>query len=174
MMNVSRPASIRDRMAAVARDPGALRGGDRGQAERVMTATPVHQAYRFALDPTPRQQRTLASAVGGARFAYNWGLELVKGRLDERAAGHDVQVPWTLPALRREWNRAKDQVAPWWADNSKEAYSSGLDGLARALKKLQRLPAWPRQGAPRRFPSLQAPWSPGYVPVHHWGDPSAA
>jgi putative transposase len=43
-------------------------------------------------------------------------------------------VPWTLPELRREWNRAKDQVAPWWTENSKEAYSSGLDGLARALK----------------------------------------
>jgi putative transposase len=155
MMNVSRPASIRDRMAAVARDPGALRGGDRGQAERVMTATPVHQAYRFALDPTPRQQRTLASAVGGARFAYNWGLELVKGRLDERAAGHDVQVPWTLPALRREWNRAKDQVAPWWADNSKEAYSSGLDGLARALKNFSASRHGHGKGRPVGFPRFK-------------------
>ena len=44
------------------------------------TATTVHQAYRFALDPTSRQQGTLASAVGGARFAYNWGLALVKRR----------------------------------------------------------------------------------------------
>jgi putative transposase len=94
----------------------------------------VHQAYRFALDPTPRQQGALASHVGGARFAYNWGVELVKRRLDERAAGQDVEVPWTLPALRREWNRAKATVAPWWADNSKEAYSSGLDALASGLR----------------------------------------
>ena len=65
------------------------------------TAT-VHQAYRFALDPTPRQQGRLASAVGGARFAFNWGLALVKRRLDERAAGQEVQVPWTLAGLRRE------------------------------------------------------------------------
>ena len=72
----------------------------------------VHQAYRFALDPTPRQQDALASHVGGARFAYNWGLGLVQRRLDERAAGQDVEVPWTLPALRREWNRAKAGVAP--------------------------------------------------------------
>ncbi|MGH9179301.1 MAG: IS607 family element RNA-guided endonuclease TnpB, partial [Acidimicrobiales bacterium] len=43
-------------------------------------------------------------------------------------------VPWTLPALRRRWNAAKAEVAPWWAQNSKEAYSSGLDALARALK----------------------------------------
>jgi putative transposase len=98
-----------------------------------MAAT-VHQAYRFALDPTPRQQRRLSSHAGAARFAYNWGLALVKQRLEARAAGEEVQVPWTLPALRREWNRAKAEVAPWWAENSKEAYSSGLDGLARALK----------------------------------------
>lgn len=35
----------------------------------------VTQAYRFALDPTPRQMRALASHVGAARFAFNWGLD---------------------------------------------------------------------------------------------------
>jgi IS605 OrfB family transposase len=103
-------------------------------ATALATAT-VHQAYRFALDPTPRQQRALASHVGAVRFAYNWGLALVKQRLDTRAAGQHIEVPWTLPALRREWNRAKAEVAPWWAKNSKESYSSGLDALARALGK---------------------------------------
>ena len=37
----------------------------------------VHQAYRLALDPTAAQQRALASHVGAARFASNWGLEQV-------------------------------------------------------------------------------------------------
>jgi putative transposase len=115
------------------------------------TAT-VHQAYRFALDPTPRQQGQLASHVGAARFAFNWGLALVKGRLDERAAGDPVEVPWTLAALRREWNRAKRQAAPWWADNSKEAYSSGLDALARALKHWQDAKRGRRKGAKVGFP----------------------
>ncbi len=72
----------------------------------------VRQAYRFALDPTPRQQARLSSAAGGARFAYNWGLALVKQRLDDRADDQGVVVPWTLPALRREWNRAKATAAP--------------------------------------------------------------
>ncbi|MFL6266870.1 MAG: IS607 family element RNA-guided endonuclease TnpB [Actinomycetes bacterium] len=112
----------------------------------------VHQAYRFALDPTPRQQGALASHVGGARFAYNWGLELVKRRLGERAAGQDVEVPWTLPALRREWNRAKAAVAPWWADNSKEAYSSGLDALARGLRNWADAKQGRRAGARVGFP----------------------
>jgi IS605 OrfB family transposase len=114
--------------------------------------TTVHQAYRFALDPTPRQQGRLASATGGSRFAYNWGLELVKRRLDARAAGEQVVVPWTLAALRREWNQAKHQVASWWAENSKEAYSSGLDALARALKNWADAKHGRRRGARMGFP----------------------
>jgi putative transposase len=124
-------------------------------SERAIAPAVVHQAYRFALDPTASQQRRLASAVGGARFAYNWGLELVKRHLDERAGGHDVQVPWTLPALRREWNRAKHQAAPWWADNSKEAYSSGLDGLAWALKNWSDSRNGRRKGHPVGFPRFK-------------------
>ncbi len=123
----ARPAPLA--LAPATRPPEQVSAGAAGAG-----VLPVYQAYRFTLDPTPRQQRALASATGGARFAYNWGLALVKRRLDARAAGQDVQVPWTLPALRREWNQAKNDVAPWWRDNSKEAYSSGLDGLARALK----------------------------------------
>jgi len=79
----------------------------------------VTQAYRFALDPTPRQRRALASHCGAARVAYNWGLTLVKTRLHQHQTDPGVQVPWTLPALQREWNRAKHQAFPWWPENSK-------------------------------------------------------
>jgi putative transposase len=112
----------------------------------------VHQAYRFALDPTPRQRSGLASHAGASRFAFNWGLALVKDRLERRAAGEDVTVPWGLFELRREWNRAKGEVAPWWAENSKEAYSSGLDGLARALQNWQDARQGRRKGAKVGFP----------------------
>jgi len=112
----------------------------------------VLQAYQFALDPTPRTHGSLASHAGGAQFAYNWGLELVTIRLDQRRAGEDVQVPWTLPELRREWNRAKSDVAPWWAENSKEAYNSGLEALARALKNWSDSRNGSRKGRPTGFP----------------------
>src|SRR2546425_3579506 len=94
----------------------------------------VLQAYRFALDPSPRRERAMRAHLGARRFAYNWGLALVKARLDARARDDDVEVPYTLPALRREWNRAKETAAPWWREHSKEAYSSGLDALARGLR----------------------------------------
>jgi IS605 OrfB family transposase len=115
----------------------------------------VIQAYRYALDPTPRQQGALASHCGAARFAYNWGLDLVKQRLDQRATSGSVEVPWTLPALQREWNRAKPSVAPWWAENSKEAYKSGLNALARALKNWSDSKAGRRAGRPMSFPHFK-------------------
>jgi IS605 OrfB family transposase len=116
----------------------------------------VLQAYRFALDPTARQQGNLASHTGAARFAYNWGLELVATRLDQRKIDPSAQVPWTLPDLRLEWNRAKHDVAPWWAENSKEAYNSGLDALARALKNWTDSRNGRRKGRPMGFPRRKA------------------
>ena len=44
-----------------------------------------------------------------------------------------VAVPWNLSDLRKAWNQAKAEVAPWWEDNSKECYSSGLADLVTAL-----------------------------------------
>jgi putative transposase len=117
--------------------------------------TTVTQAYRFTLDPTPRQRRALASHCGAARVAYNWGLALVKMRLDERQSDARVQVPWSLPDLRLEWNRAKQQVAPWWAESSKEAYNSGLDGLARALRSWADSKNGRRKGRSVGFPRFK-------------------
>ena len=115
----------------------------------------VTQAYRFALDPTPRQRRALASHCGAARVAYNWGLALAKARLDQRQADPSVPVPWTLFDLRREWSRAKDQAAPWWGENSKEAYNSGLDALARALKNWSDSRRGCRKGRSVGFPRFK-------------------
>jgi putative transposase len=124
----------------------------------------VLQAYRFALDPTAAQQRVLSSHCGGARKAFNEGLAQVKRCLDQRDAersygvpdGLLTEVPWTLPALRRWWNRAKEEVAPWWRENSKEAYSSGLDGLARGLKAWSDSRSGKRRGAKAAFPKFKA------------------
>jgi putative transposase len=104
----------------------------------------VHQAYRFGLDPSPCVERALARHAGAARFAFNWGLGLVRACLAQRDAERSfgvgeeslTAVPRTLFELRRRWNRAKRDAAPWWAECSKEAYNSGLDALARALRGL--------------------------------------
>jgi putative transposase len=102
----------------------------------------VIQAYRFALDPAAGQQVALRSHCGAQRYAFNWGLARIKANLDQRAAEKTYDVPgeqltppvsWSAYRLRKDWNQAKDEVAPWWGENSKEAYSSGLANLAAAL-----------------------------------------
>jgi putative transposase len=125
----------------------------------------VMQAYRFALDPTPAQQRSLAVHAGAARFAYNWALAAVKANAGQRAAERSYGIAdgeltpalgWTLPALRRAWNQAKTQVAPWWAECSKEAFNTGLDGLARALRNFSASRSGQRAGRRVGFPRFRS------------------
>ena len=97
------------------------------------------------------------SHFGARRFAYNWGLARVKADMDAKAIepGHD-SVGWELGALRKVWNRAKDEVAPWWAVNSKECYSSGLSDLATALGNWKASKHGARAGRPVGFPRFKS------------------
>ena len=93
-------------------------------------------AAKFEIEwPTdPDRSRVIRSHFGARRKAFNWGLAQVKADMDagKLDPGH-VPVGWDLGSLRWAWNRVKHEVAPWWAENSKEAYSCGLADLARAL-----------------------------------------
>lgn len=122
-------------------------------------------AYRFALDPTPAQERALWSHAGAARVAFNWGLARVKANLSQREAersyglaGDDLTpaVSWSLYSLRKDWNAAKATVAPWWPECSKEAFSTGLDQLARALKNWGDSRSGKRKGKPSGFPRFRS------------------
>jgi hypothetical protein len=95
----------------------------------------VARGWRFEVEPTtPHQRSAIAQHFGARRFAYNWALARVKANLDARAA--DPTVPalaWNIPTIRRDWNQAKHQVAPWWRQCSKEAYACGIADLVAAL-----------------------------------------
>jgi len=124
----------------------------------------VVQAYRFALTPTPTQEALLRSHCGGQRYAYNWGLARVKANVDQRAAEKSYDIPgdqltpplsWSAYGLRKDWNQAKDEVAPWWAENSKESYASGLANLATALKNWGDSRTGKRKGRNLGFPRFK-------------------
>ncbi|MGH3522081.1 MAG: helix-turn-helix domain-containing protein, partial [Mycobacterium sp.] len=83
-----------------------------------MAVVRVTQGYRFALEPTPAQQRALRSHAGAARFAWNWGLARCKER-------YKAEGKWYSGAeLHKLWNAAKkaDPALAWWGENSKCAY----------------------------------------------------
>ncbi|MGH3436628.1 MAG: RNA-guided endonuclease TnpB family protein [Sciscionella sp.] len=125
----------------------------------------VVQAYRFALDATSTQERAMASHVGAFRFARNHMLGLVKAVLEQRAAERSDGITefdltpglgWSLPALRRAWNARKHLVAPWWRENSKEAYNTGLDSLARSLEAWSKCRRGERAGGGVGFPRFRS------------------
>lgn len=125
----------------------------------------VIQAYRFALDPSPAQAEMLRSHCGAQRFAFNWGLDLIKAVMDQRAAEPSYGIAeedltpslsWSAYSLRKVWNAVKDEVAPWWGENSKEAYASGLANLATALKNWGASKKGKRKGAQVGFPQRKS------------------
>ena len=129
------------------------------------------QAYRFALDPTPAQEAALCSHAGARLFAFNTMLAAVKANLDQRAAERtygragDELTPvlgWSMMALRREWNHRKHILAvredgtPWWPENSKEAYTSGCQALADALRNWEQSRKGGRKGPRMGFPGFKS------------------
>ena len=111
----------------------------------------VTQAYRFALDPTPAQERALRSHAGAARFAWNWGL----ARCMERYA---AERRWYSAAeLHRLWNAVKkaDPALAWWGENSKCAYQEAFRDLDRALRDFIRSKKGERKGRRLGFPRFK-------------------
>ncbi|MFE4255231.1 IS607 family element RNA-guided endonuclease TnpB [Streptomyces sp. NPDC056910] len=125
----------------------------------------VVKAYRFALDPNAAQERALHSHCGAARAAYNWAVAWIEASWWQRKAEQTYGVPeagltqwrpWSLPSLRKAFNAAKHtdpRFNNWWAENSKEAYNTGLANASAAFdnysKSKQGKRHGPKMGAPR-------------------------
>jgi len=99
-----------------------------------MDAPVIQQAYRFALAPDAEQEEFLSSCCGASRFWFNQGLALVKDRLDRRAVGEDVRVPWSYKNLCSAFAPLKDDVCPWRSEVVVGSMQAGLEQLGRALQ----------------------------------------
>jgi IS605 OrfB family transposase len=111
----------------------------------------VMQAYRFALDPTPGQERALCSHAGASRFAWNWGLAKCIGRYEAEGRWHSGIE------LHRLWNAEKktDPALAWWGENSKCAHQESFRDLDRALKDFVKSKKGRRKGRRLGFPRFK-------------------
>jgi putative transposase len=110
---------------------------------------------RFEVD-WPDDKSLVRSHFGARRFAYNWALGKVKADMGAKAADPSHQgTKWSLEALRKRWNQDKDEVAPWWAANSKETYSSGIADLVTALSNWRQSKDGKRKGRKVGFPKFK-------------------
>jgi len=90
---------------------------------------------KYALNPTSSQIEAISSHVGAVRYAYNWSVATVAENWE--AVKEDPTIPYmnlSAYGLRKELNRVKDEVAPWWRENSKEAFATGTANAAAAFK----------------------------------------
>lgn len=108
----------------------------------------VCQAYRYALDPSPRQEQMLRSHAGASRFAWNWGL----ARCQQRYA--DQGRWYSAVDLHKLWNATKraDPALAWWDSNSKCVYQEAFRDLDRALRDYIKSRRGERQGKRLGFP----------------------
>ena len=117
----------------------------------------MYEAVKVALDPTPAQERLLLSHAGAARFAYNAALAHVKEALD---AGEKPE--WSFYSLRKWWHANKDSLAvnddgvTWWQENSTEAYSYGVESLAKGLSNWSKSRKGTRKGRKVGFPKFKS------------------
>jgi putative transposase len=112
----------------------------------------IQQAFRFALAPTRAQEDFLSSCAGASRFWFNHGLALVKERLDGRAAGENVDVPWSYTSLCSAFkgDATKNELAPWRGEVVIGSYQAGLEALGQALQGFSKARvAGRRAGFPR-------------------------
>jgi putative transposase len=111
----------------------------------------VKAAFRYALEPSPADERALRSHAGAARFAWNWGLAKCRER-------YDAEGKWYSGAgLHRLWNAEKkaDPALAWWAENSKCAYQEAFRNLDRALRDFVKSKRGGRKGKRLGFPRFK-------------------
>ena len=120
------------------------------------------QAFKFTLDPTDDQARSLARHFGARRKAYNWTVATLKGDIQAwRETGVETSRP-SLPVLRKLWNTVKDDVcvnaqtgSVWWPECSKEAYADGINGAVDGYWNWQQSRAGTRAGKRVGFPRFK-------------------
>lgn len=135
--------------------------------------------HRLALDPSASALQALASHCGAARVAYNWAVRHVLASWSQRAAEETYGVPeaervawrsWSLPSLRKAFNEAKHNdpfLREWWAQNSKEAYNTGLANAAAAFDNYVKSRRGERKGAGWADPFQAEAEDSSGVQVHH-------
>lgn len=100
----------------------------------------IQRAYKFAVAPNPGEAAAFASHAGGARYAFNLGLQWIIAALDARRAQEesgikpDIKVPGHFD-LCKAWTAYKDDPAnglDWVGENSTGTYQAAMRDAATA------------------------------------------
>ena len=153
--------SVREQVESVTVMFDLFNGDASTWADGFDPGTPVHNGWTFTAAKFevewPDDPGAVRSHFGARRKAFNWALGQVKDDLDaKKLDGDHVAVRWDFQSLRNEWNQVKDDVAPWWSENSKESYATGIDDLVTALNNWQASTSGVRKGRRVGFPRFKS------------------
>lgn len=116
----------------------------------------IVKGWSVTLAPSPEQVARFRRDDGARRFACNWAIGEMRKAFDgDGADGCGDPDIWSHYALRKRWNRVKGDLAPWWAECSKEAYSNGIADAVTGLKNWQASKTGKREGRRMRFPRFR-------------------
>lgn len=91
---------------------------------------------QYALNPTKEQLNKLSSHSGAARYTYNWALNKIYENWEQVKNGEvEEYLKINLPSLRKLFNQEKDIIAPWWEENGKNSYDTGLTNAVHAFER---------------------------------------
>lgn len=88
----------------------------------------VHQAFIYELNPNKTQVDLFESSCRASRFAYNWGLNIYKARIEEKG-----KWPGKL-GLHILWMEQRSTIAPWFNEYSSKIYESAFANLDQTFK----------------------------------------
>jgi len=116
----------------------------------------IVKGWMVRLAPTPEQVSRFRRDDGARRFACNWAVgQIHEAFTSGSEAGQYDSAVWSYFELRKRWNRVKPEVAPWWPECSKEAFSNGIADAVNALKNWHASKTGSRKGPKVGFPRFR-------------------
>jgi putative transposase len=121
-----------------------------------LPAGAIVRGWTVTLEPSPEQAAQFRRDCGARRFACNWAVTQIKASFGVgKETGEYDSAVWSAYSLRKRWNQVKGEAAPWWAENSKEAYAGGIADAVTGLTNWHGSRTGKRQGPTVRFPRLK-------------------
>jgi putative transposase len=116
----------------------------------------IVKGWQVRLLPSLEQEARFKRDDGARRFACNWAVSQIHEALVGAADtdGYDTAI-WSPYELRKRWNQVKPEVAPWWAECSKEAFANGMADAVTALKNWHASKTGSREGVRMGFPRFR-------------------
>jgi len=116
----------------------------------------IVKGFSVRLAPSAEQSARFRRDDGARRFACNWAVgEIRQAFCRGRETGQHDSAVWSYYELRKRWNRTKAEVAPWWTEYSKEAFSNGIADAVAALRNWHASQTGKRQGPRMGFPQFR-------------------